>query len=65
MSMLRLMRRPKVFLERSSSMMDLVDDEGAAGGEGFVGFADEHLLLFEVPVVEDVAHHDDVGVGDG
>ena len=46
-------------------MMALVDDECSAGGQGFVGLADEHLLLFEVPVVEDVAHHDDVGVGDG
>ena len=42
-----------------------VDDEGAAGGEGVVGFADEHLLFVEVPVVQDVAHHDDVGLGDG
>ena len=42
-----------------------VDDECSSGGEGVVCLADEQLLLVEVPVVEDVAHHDDVGVGDG
>ena len=39
------------------------DDEGAAGRDGFVGFADEHALDVKVPVVEDVAHDDDVGRG--
>ena len=43
----------------------VVGDEGAAGGESFVGFADEHVLGGEVPVVEDVTHHDDVGRRDG
>ncbi len=43
----------------------LVGDKGSAGGEGFVGFADEHFFGGEVPVVEDVAHHDDVGGGEG
>ena len=43
----------------------LGDDEGSTGGQSFVGLADEHLLRVEVPVVDDVAHHDDIGGEEG
>src|SRR3954468_11195761 len=41
----------------------LIDDEGAAGGQGFVGFPEEAELVVHTPVVEDVAHDEEVGRG--
>jgi hypothetical protein len=41
----------------------VVSDECSAFGECFIGFADEQFFLFQVPVVEDVSHHDDVDLG--
>ena len=43
----------------------VVDDEGSAGIERVVSLADEHLLLFKVPVVQDVAHGENVDAGQG
>ena len=38
-----------------------IDDERPASGEGFVRLANEQFLFLEIPVMEDVPHHDDVG----
>src|SRR5262249_28556610 len=43
----------------------LVDDQRASGIERRVRLAQEHSLLVEVPVVEDVTHDEDVGAGQG
>ena len=40
-------------------------DQRAAGWKSVVSRADEKPLLFEIPVVEDHAHRDDVGFGQG
>ncbi len=42
----------------------LEDDQRAAWRQGGMGFGQEHLLGFQVPVVQDVAHDDDVGLGE-
>src|ERR1700739_3447263 len=37
-----------------------VDDVSAAWWECFISLADQHFLLFELPVVKEVSHHDDL-----
>jgi len=39
-------------------------DQGSAGWQGVVGGTDEVHLLFEIPVVKDHAHGDDIGLGE-
>jgi hypothetical protein len=58
--MLRLIRRPKAFCRRSSSIIAVINDQRAALGQGFVGLADQLFLLIQIPVVDDVAHDIDV-----
>ncbi len=40
----------------------LVDDQGAARGHGVEGLPDQHLLRRQIPVVQDVAHQDHIGL---
>src|SRR5215469_5619317 len=40
----------------------IVSDECAPFRNGLICFADQHLLLFNVPVMENVTHHDHVHV---
>ena len=60
--MFRLISRPKAFLRAVVVDDGVVGDEGAAFGNGVVCLADQHPLFFEVPIVQDVAHQDDVGL---
>ena len=43
----------------------LVDNQRTAFGNGVIRFPDKHLFGVEIPVVQDVAHQDDVRLRDG
>lgn len=43
----------------------LMGDERAARGQGVIGFAKQHMLLAEIPVVQDMAHDDHIRIGQG
>jgi hypothetical protein len=43
----------------------LVDDDGSPSWKCFKGLSDEKPLLFEIPVMQDVAHHDNVRIRNG
>src|SRR6266576_4545185 len=42
----------------------LIDDVRAAVGQSVISLTDEHFLRCEIPVVQDVAHDDYVGLGE-
>ena len=64
MSMLRDISSPKVFWRRSLSMMFSMTTSRPPMWSACVCLVDQQLLLVVIPVVEDVAHHDDVRRGD-
>ena len=42
-----------------------IDQQRSARRQRFIGLRDEHALGFQIPVVQDVSHHDDVHVRQG
>ena len=40
-----------------------IDDQRAALGHGIVGFANQHALVVDSPIVQNVAHQNHVGLG--
>ena len=41
----------------------VIDNERAALGNGFEALADQDFLFLQIPVVQDVSHHYDIGLG--
>ena len=41
-----------------------INDQRTPARKGFLGFANQELLFFQAPIVQDVPHHNDVSIGE-